>query len=285
MLKFTDEQRVIYQFDSALQMATWSAETPRTWKQAASRATGRDHDWDLSAGYEGAVRLASEGWEDGVGKVSALINSIPTGQRAERTYSVGGDYADVARAISGDPFNMVRRGNAHKPRQTMTICVNVCCSAGTSARRMANFAAAMVSIIDRLENRGVRIELIGCAVSRLRGKRGCVVWTIKQAGDPLDLSAVAFGLGHPAAFRRLAFGVWERMPAAMEDYGYGNVVPMVPDDVLNLNPDALCIDGLQTGSTGTGAGTLQDAVRQAEQQINAAAIRATGEPIAELEAL
>ena len=286
MLRHEDSKRVIFQFDTVMDMVQFSRDTPRVWRSDSSVSNRREYSWDLSAGYEGALKLASEGWEEGVGKVSALIQSLPTGQRAERTYAIAGDYPDVARAVAGDMMNMVRRGNAHKPRQTMSICVNVCCSAGTSATRMANFAAALVSIIDRLETRGVRVELIGLAVAIERDqRRGCVVWTIKQAGDPVDLSAIAFGLGHPAMFRRLVFGAWERMPAAMESSMYGAVVPMVPEDVLNLMPDALCVDGLQKGSYTSGAGTLEDAVRQAEKQLNDAAIAATGEPIAELEAL
>jgi len=285
MLKQIKPERTIFQFDSLLEMAQWSANTPREWTTKSSVAE-REHSWDLSAGYDGAVELARSGWEDGVGKVSALISSLPTGQRAERTYSLGGDYPDVARAVSGDPFNMVRRGNAHKPRQTMTICVNVCCSSGTSAQRMANFAAAMVSIVDRLENRGVRVELIGCAVIATDNRsRASIAWTIKSAGDPLDLSAVAFGLGHPAMFRRLVFGAWERTPRALQSRAYGRVVPMQEQDVLNLPDDALCIDGLQAGFTGHGTGSLQETVSFAESQINAASIRATGEPIAELEEL
>lgn len=275
----------VAQFNNLMEMVDHITATPRVWRAKSSQSAGRDYEWDLGTGFDRAVAMASEGWEEGVNKVSALVASIPTGQRAERTYSLGGDYPDVARAISGDPFNMVRRGNAHKPRQTMTIVVNVCCSAGTSATRMANYAAAMVSIIDRLENRGVRVELLGCAVVQTNNKRCSVVWTIKQAGDPLDLSAVAYGLGHPGVFRRLAFAVWERTPARYESIGYGYPVPVTEEDVLNLPADALLIDGLQKGFIGSGAGTLQDAVDTAEQQINAAAIRMTGEPIAELEAL
>jgi hypothetical protein len=147
---------------------------------------------------------------------------------------------------------------------------------------MMNYAAAMVALVDRLENRGVSVELYGMAVSALQGKRGVVIWTVKNAGEAVDLSAIAFGIGHPAMFRRLCFAAWERMPAAMECYGYGMVEAQKLADYIDITPDALLVDGVGRGD-GSHALTIEDAVAFATRQINEAAAKLGQEPIAELE--
>lgn len=272
------------EFDSIAELVMQLDRLPRRWPSEDSRTAKASDRWDNGVGWQGALRMAVEGWEEGVGKVSALVDSLPMGARAVRTYSAAGDYPDVPRAVSGDPFNMVRRGMAHKQRPTMTIVVNCCCSAAVPASAMMNYAAAMVSVVDRLENRGVSVELIGCAVSALRGKRGMVAWTIKKAGDPVDLSAVAYGIGHPAMFRRLCFAAWERFPREMHTYGYGRVTGALPSDFIDLSPEALIIDGVGEGN-GAHCRTLELAVKSATAQVNRAAAKLGEDGIAELEAL
>jgi hypothetical protein len=284
MLEHSNAQRHVIQYDSIAEMVRSLEVTPRKWRCNDSRTGERSTRWDNNVGYDGACRMAVDGWEEGVGLVSALVDSLPNGARPERSYSAAGDYPDVPRAVSGDPFNMVRRGISHKPRQTMTIAVNCCASGGTPAIAMMNYAAAMVALVDRLENRGVSVELIGMAVSDLPGKRGVVVWTVKNAGDPVDLSAIAFGIGHPAMFRRLCFAAWERMPREMESYSYGRVVDQRRDDYIDIAPDALLINGVGRGF-GEHALTIEAAVEFATKQINDAAARLGQEPIAELEVL
>lgn len=280
MLEHDKGHTLVYHFDSVANMGHELDHMEHRWSQRDSRQSKKDHTWDLGAGYEGALALARDGWEDGVGKVFALVDEVRSSAHAVRSYSVAGDFADVPRALSGDPFNMVRRGTAHSQRPTMTLAISCCASSATPAQSMANYAAAMVALVDRLENRGISVELLGCAVSKLTGKRGSVTWTIKRAGEALDLSAVAFSVGHPAMLRRLVFAAWERMPRSMEDYGYGHVATAERSDFIDLEEDALIINGVGVGN-GSQCYDIQSAVAFAQRQINDAA----GEPIAELEAL
>jgi hypothetical protein len=219
----------------------------------------------------------------------ASFSALPNKARPERTYSIAGDFADAPRAASGDPFNMVRRGNAHKNRPVMTITVNTIASGGTRADVLAKFGAALVAVIDRLENRGVRVELYGCAGynghnAGPTGARGArVAWLVKGAGDPIDLSAVAFGIGHPAVMRRLSFAVVER-GLTSTTYGYGQCGPMQREHFVDIAPDALCIEGVGTSYYMGQNKSMEDMVKEAEKQLNAASIKLCGEPIAELEA-
>jgi predicted RNase H-like HicB family nuclease len=281
VLKVDTAKQWLVQFDDLAEMTHWLDTTPAQWSVRSSLRQGNSF---AGASYEDAVRMAREGWEEGVGRVSALVDSLPTGSRAVTRYDVAGEYPDVARYIAGDPFNMVRRGTSHRQRPVMTIVVGCCCSGATPTNAMENYAAAMVALIDRLENRGVSVELIGNATSRLGGRRVAVTWGIKRQGQALDLNAVAFGAGHPAMLRRLTFAAWERSHASWACSSYGQVEDPIADDVLNIPSDSLIIAGVGVGN-GSHCRTLKDAVRFAEEQINSACAKLGVEPIASLEEL
>lgn len=276
------------QFESLPDMVRWIDNNPRTWHDRLSEKPN-SYDWDLGAKWDDALKLAREGWEEGIKAVLTNISALPNKARAVRTYSMAGDYADAGRAASGDPFNMVRRGSAHRNRPVMTISVNMVASGGTRADIMAKFGAALVAVIDRLENMGVRVELWGaCGISNLRpGPKGVdkvrIAWLVKGAGDTLDLSAVAFGIGHPAMFRRLALAVEERSPTGNTS-GHGTPGPMQQKDFVDIAPDALCIEGIGTSYYHGQRKSMEQMVAFAEQQLNEASVALCGEPIAELEA-
>lgn len=270
------------QAESLADLVHWLQSTPATWGHVRSSQTSQaTRQWDLGVGYDGALRLARDGWEDGVAAIAAEIATLPNKARPERIYDYAGDFADAPRAAAGDPFSMVRRGQGHRHRPVMTIAVNTVASGGTRADVLARFGAAMVSVIDRLENKGVRVELYGAMVVNLSPVNVGASWLVKGAGDPLDLSAVAFGIGHPAVMRRLGFACVERSPATPTS-SYGQCASVKRSSFVDIAPDALLIDGVGESFYMGQNKSLAEMVKVAEDQINAASIKLTGEPIAEL---
>lgn len=268
------------QFESLSEMVTWIRDTPRAWRQSSSVSSGRGRDWDLGAGYEGALKLAQEGWEEGIKNIAALAMVVPNNTITTKEYSVAGDFPDVPRYLAGDPFNMVKRGKQRVPKPAITIVVNTVASAAVNARDMANYGAAIVALVDRLESRGIRVELLGCVCydSLQRGK-ATIAWTIKRAEDHLDLASVAFSLAHPACFRRLSFGVVERSARELETMSYGRCGSVTAERLLDCPEDALCIDGVQHNPGA--CATMPGALAFAKGQIN----KAAGDAIVELEDL
>lgn len=268
------------QFDNLSELTRWLASTPRVWRHESSEQRG-DHDWDLNAGYQGALRMAEEGWEAGVKSIHALAAAaVPNIAVTTRGFGVAGDMPDIGRAVAGNPFNMVTRRKEYAPKPALTIAVNIRTSCSIKAQEMANFGAAMVALIDRLEARGVRVELIGLIATNPVGRnRWAISWTVKRAEDPLDLSAVAFSLAHPAMWRRLGFACMERSPTSMYTPGYGYGGGIHKGDFIDLPEGALLIEGVDhnPGACKTMAGALEFAKRA----IN----KAAGEDIAELEDL
>jgi hypothetical protein len=275
-----DRARWAIQFDHLLEMTNWIKDTPPVWSDKSSRHEGRGMRWDLDAGYDGALRLASEGWPEGVQQLHALAATVPNNTLVTHEYGIAGERPDVPRYLAGDPLHMVHRGRTKVPKPTMTIALNIRVSAAVGAQEAANFGAAMCALVDRLESRRVRVELLGLMAtnSTSRGsKRWAMSWSIKRAEDPLDLSAVAFSYAHPAMFRRLGFAIMERSPRDMRCPGYGVDGGIKAADFVDLPEGALLIMGVDhnPGSCRTMAGALAFATTA----INNAA----GEPIAELE--
>lgn len=275
--------RWLRQFGSLYELTRYLETTPKVWRGNAARDNRSTLGWDLGHGYDGALQRARDGWEEGVRNIDALVTAVPLESHVTLGYSVAGDFPDVPRAVAGDPFNMVRRGRDRTPKAIITIAVNIRISAAISAKSMTNYGAALVALVDRLETRGVRVELLGlCATNRhdhIDWNRWAISWTIKHAEDPLDLSAVAFSLAHPGMFRRLGFAVMERSPKM--DYGYGIDGGISADDFLDIPDQALLIKGVDH-NPGVCA-TMEGALAFAQQNINAAAVAVLGAPIAELE--
>lgn len=272
----------IHQFESLLEMVQWIQATPAQWKRERSSKREGMLDW-FGATYEQALKLASEGWEAGVRNIGALSATVPNGSVVTREYAMAGDFPDVPRYLAGDPFNMVKRGKQRSPKPSMTIAINVGLKSSISAQEAANYGAAMVALVDRLESRNVRVHLIGLWTAGLRqfGRDTdyAVSWTIKHLEDHLDLGSVAFGLAHAAMARRLCFAACERSPARLETAGYGAARGQVlPEHFIDLPAGALCIGGVSSAGSGP-CKTMEGALAFAKAQIN----KAAGEDIVELE--
>lgn len=284
MLLHDSERRWKVQFDSLAELSSWIERTPKTWRQNSSAQEPFNRGW-CPHDFEQTKRVARDGWPEGIKSVLALSATVPNAQLTTKTYCIAGEYPDVPRAVVGDPFNMVRRGKDRTPRPTMTIALNTRISCAVGSKEAENFGAAIVALVDRLENRGIRVELLGLMATDNpeRKKRWCVSWTVKETGEHLDLNAVAFSYAHPGMFRRLGFAVMERSPAAMEHYGYGMNGGISEDDFINISPGALLINGVDHNPGA--CKTMKSALEFAKDQINAAAKKLGMPPIAELEEL
>lgn len=281
MIEQRNGRKFVRQYDSLYEIVCHLRDTKRSWSQnEALRAPAYD-SWDAGVGYEGALRLAAEGWPEGVQQIQAMAQLVPTGQLPTRSYDVAGDYPDVSRALGGDPRNMVRRGKVQTPRPTVTIAVNVCVNGMVDGKMKMNYGAALTGLVDRLESKGTRVELLCTdAATKDFGHMISTAWTVKRAQDTLDLSAIAFSVAHPAMARRLCFAMYEHCPPDLEMMGYGAPVrALLPEHFIDLPEDTLYLAG--THGAPDECRTLERAVKLVELQINVAA----GDNIATLEAL
>lgn len=239
-----------YRFDSLRELATYVRDAPRTWTSNSSRQNDPAPDWDLNAGYDGAVDMARLGWLEGAQRVQKTLKEFaPLDSAPETKTDFYGYRPHVARFCAGAPDCMIRK-NADESgfSKVLTLVVQVNALGGVSARSMANFGVAVAQYVNQLEMAGRRVELMGCMVSSVSGWRVAHSWTIKNAAQPLDLAVVAFAIGHPAMFRRLGFALRERC-AAPTCPGYGYTTEAKASDIINLPDGAVVLTGMAEADT------------------------------------
>lgn len=275
-----DPELLVRHYDSMLDMVDHIRAAPRQWRNQHSWSEPASLGWDGAVGYDGALRLAYDGWPEGVRQIHALARLVHSGQLPTRGFDVAGEFPDVPRALGGDPRNMVTRGCRAAPKPVVTIAVGLQMSAGTTGKLAMNYGAALVGLIDRLESQGVRIELHATAAIEYGSAQVSVALCLKQAGDALDQSAIAFAIAHPAMFRRLMFAAWERTPSKWEFPSYGYPLKrMNKRHFIGLPENTIILTGV-CGAIQESQ-TLEGAVKFLELQLNVSAL----ENVAELEVL
>jgi hypothetical protein len=280
--------------DSLPDLERWLEATPKVWSATHSRTNEASDTWDLNADWSGAMGMAHKGWPEGAKLVEGIASRImakPSSERAPKWgYDVAGDIPDVGRFMAGRPDNMRRRRKTFGQSPIITICVNQSVSGGTTATAFRNYGAALLATIDSIESAGRRVELWSGFAALLGNKRdrlATILTRIKGADEPVDMGALAYGVAHPAFFRRLGFAVLERTPEGHETWGYGSCGNWTgAGDLIDGPENALMIDGLGHGND-QACSNIQGALALATRQINEAAIRQgavnAGEALVEME--
>lgn len=186
------------------------------WTRAGWK-TGREDDWYGSKDMAAAIALARYGWKEGAEMASRLQGKVmaqhPLRKEPVR-FGVAGAYPDVARAIAGNPMNMIIPDKKRsKRRRPVTLISDMCVSYYTKSVEIINRAAVVAAIVDHIEVAGYACEVITYEYTRSGGwfsdsgdQFECMTAVkVKDSGQPLDIQRIAFGLGHPAMFRRMCF--------------------------------------------------------------------------------
>lgn len=249
MAKITDKQ--IRHFDSPAQFIDYVQHTAAaegwTDDRRASRDTQR-YNFTHSTGWGEAIQLATQGWQEGLKRVTKELGMTPsTGKSKVTLHDVAGDYPIVAKAIIGVPDSMVRRVNSvGKRRPIINLLVNVGAPAMFNSTAIENRGVAIASVIDQLEDMGysVGLSVVSYAVG-MRGANGnCgVTFPVKRAGEAMSLENMMFFTSHPAFLRRLVFAYRETMVTANDITSYGsssNIQATEDEDIyftldMNLN--------------------------------------------------
>lgn len=191
--------------------------------------------WNGNTTWDEAIRLAHEGWPEGLARLTALtIEDRPTSglRRPRMEYAPAGMRPSIPHYLAGDPAYMqtwTPRPSAQRPILTILNCASARCDieADTYERR----GAALVSLIDAIENEGVSTRLINryaCASETDQTTPITIEIEIKAEGQPLDADRIMFAIAHAAFLRRLVFR-WKEQNRFFHHfshvYGYPQDVP------------------------------------------------------------
>jgi hypothetical protein len=271
MQSFTPRRARVAFGESLADVVDYVRNTPRVWRGNTSTGYKGGRDWTLGHDWDECLRLAHDGWQEGMMQLedSLALVAQPRNEMHYEHHDVAGEYVDPVRFAVGDPSCMVtrRKLKGHKP--VVRLVVNGSASASATAKEMMNYGAALVSLVNKIESSGRRVELDVTYVCELNRMLFIYGWNVKHASDHLDLSAVAFSLAHPGAFRRLGFAMMERCPIDMETSNYGYSTTLARHMLYDGDEGALLINGI--GHAPGSCRTMADAVRFAAEQINKAA--------------
>jgi hypothetical protein len=195
--------------DVADQASGISTDRPANdWRQGS---TWNDDAWSGTQTMRDALTLAHDGWKEGAEQAQKLRDGInaarPHAPKLAR-YDVAGAVPNVARALAGNPMNMRRlamRESARMP--TLTLVCDIWNNAGCTSEAMLAQAASVAAIADLLEEAGYRCEILAVGRAQEGALAFEVATRVKAAEQPMNLSAVVFGIGHTAMLRRLAFAI------------------------------------------------------------------------------
>lgn len=105
------------------------------------------------------------------------------------------------------------------PSPIVRIAVNMSASAGVDPQDIVNRGVAIVSLIDRIQLSGRRVELI--AIKHGESRPDKFVWsvTVKRPEEPIDMDRVGLCFATPIMLRRYFFRVMEFMvPEEVDGY-------------------------------------------------------------------
>lgn len=251
----------------------WLQVTPSRWRSSLSTCTTPSLSWDLNTSWDKALELAKTGWSEGAIALDDKMHVLPPralDSDAKWRYDAAGERPDIGRFLSGDPACMMRHGHPKGHKPVITLVIDVAAVGMVTAQQMANFGAAVVAAVDKIESAGRRCAVLVSMASRADRELIVPTWVIKNPEDPVDLAALAYAIGHPAAWRRLGFAIYERSPFSEGDwYGYGKACATEVDHLIDPSPNTLIVSGLQLFPGR--CKDMNDAVKFAAERINDAA--------------
>jgi len=228
-------------------------------RRKASRRTG-DTEWSGTATYEDAVRLAVNGWEAGTEKVADLVSEITAkvlGKIVEQTMYLDTttQYCwDMASAVAGVPQCGVNFA-PDQEKKLVRIVVDFGASSFIGGNVLLVKAATIASLVASLEYAQFDTEVIVATNSGDKYSTRTIQcgMLLKSPGMAMDLSVMAYALGHPAFRRRIHFHWMEQFYSlraydewlsskGKENYGVGNWLVGLTGDI-NIARDYEGLDG------------------------------------------
>lgn len=216
----------VTEFDSFAEYLDIAAKEPDEKRGGSSRRVESDK-WSGTRNFAEAMTLAREGWPEGVemmGDIAAHLSAVTGGLcvKPEILWDITGDFADAGLFASGVPECMGSFAEviAESRGKVVSILMNCSASGGVDKKVMMKRGAAVLALVDCLEQSGRSCEIFvgeGVTSGYSHGSSYMFYVPVKRAGEIAELDRLAFVLAHPAMLRRLAFSVEEQEDDAIRE--------------------------------------------------------------------
>jgi hypothetical protein len=215
---------------------TWAARTylaDRVMHESARTAEAGKASAENSDGFAGctshqAIQRARDGWPEGVGQLNAALDSLAPKQTDgdAQAMDVSGYAVCIGAYVAGDPECMFALQETPDAKPIISLFYQASYNCGVSVTSTTAYAAALTSLIADLDAQGISTAIYAAAAHYVDSGRYISeldLTTIREPGDALDLSKVAFSMSAPM-HRRIQFALWEGIPgihSTMNKRDYG----------------------------------------------------------------
>lgn len=224
-LRQIDNKTLIREFSSIGEMVSFLDTTPANGKYENQSKTN-SQEFTQTRSYTEAMDLLLKGWTETADKMTRTLKTLPQPaptKRQKSVYSVAGHTASVPRYLQGVPTNMIASVPDRRKQPVVVINHSIAYSGFVRAERILQEGIKALQVVQAIEasNRNVKLNIV--CISEDRGyKRGFKV-CIKQPGERLNISKMAFPLAHPSMLRRMYFKYMEVEPEMPHRFwGYGS---------------------------------------------------------------
>lgn len=189
-----------------------------------------------SENYTQAYKLASEGWKDGCKLMSLKIDKLDVKshiKKPELFFDVSGDYGfDMGRVMSGEPEVIMNYRESDDMTESnhgpiVKMLVNTVMSGGIPVDIVMHRGAAIVSLVDALEQAGKRVQIDVICSAQLSDGLYTHQYPLKNADETLQIDQIAFCIAHPSIERRFNFIALDLFPTWL-GHSYGGPVNVDP---------------------------------------------------------
>ena len=223
-------------FLGPMQFASFCAasEPEGEWKKYP-QSLAKQEEWNGAITWQESIKMCMNGWRNGWEDVVQDMVTIeddekPIRPRTSLNPGFHGSRPSISRYIQGMPKHMIKARRPLVNAPAVRLIVSIGALSSVDALAYKRRGAAICAYIDAVETAGIATEIV--ALSRAQGSGRMIAEVsvdLKSAGQPLDIDAVAFCLGHPAMLRRLVFR-WREKDLMYRDFRFGYGSSMNPEE-------------------------------------------------------
>ncbi len=180
--------------------------------------------WNGGLTAKQSLETLANGWSENVEKLTKKMNSVKQladGKRNTFRNDVVGYSPIVPLAIMGVPTSMISSTQKKIKSKIIDIYYDTTVSCGNSAKQILDNGMKLMETVVNLENSGYRVRLSAMQSYSVSDSSDILIVRVKNENQPLDIKRVMFPIMHPAMFRVIGFGWYERCPTAEYRNGYG----------------------------------------------------------------
>jgi hypothetical protein len=185
-------------------------------------------EWSGSKNWQEALDYAINGHPVGRTKIEAALPKVTSEPEPLWDVAPVGAFACIPAHAAGVPEDMFIPTEDAPPVSSpiVRIAVNMSASGGVDPQDIVNRGVAIVSLIDRIQASGRRVELIAIKHGHCHGEKFIWKVTVKRPEEPIDMDRVGLVFATPIMLRRFFFRVMEfTVPHVVDGYGFSTHYP------------------------------------------------------------